>query len=147
MNATFEGYLEHLEKLDGILAELTALAKDKAKAANLGDLDALEQIMRREQALSMSVRGMEQKRGQLVGPLGLTGSTLSALPDKVPPELRMRARKTSEALLRRYEGYKDASAVARTTVECNLHMIQKELAKSPAAPGAGPDRHLADIRA
>jgi len=145
MDATFEGYLDHLDKLTGILEELTGLAKAKAKAANVGDLSEMDRIMRREQALSMSIRGLEQKRGQLVGGLGLAGSTLSGLPEKVPQELRPRAKKTAEGLLRLYTLYQDASAVARTTLECNLHMIEKNMGQPPQAAQAGGS--MADIRA
>lgn len=141
MDATFEGYLDHLDKLDGVLEELTGLAKAKAKAANKGELGTMDQVMRREQALSMSLRSMEQKRQEFVSKLGLGGSVLSALPDKVPEELRPRAKKTSEGLLRRYMLYKDASEVARTTLECNLHMVEKHMGQ--AVPGTS----LADIRA
>lgn len=143
MDATYEGYLDHLDKLTGILEELTSLAKAKAKAANVGDLSELDRIMRREQALSMSIRGMEQKRDHMVGGLGLKGSTLSALPGKVPENLRPRAKKTAESLLRLYTLYQDASAVARTTLECNLHMIEKNMGQTPQPSGGS----VADIRA
>lgn len=140
MDAAFEGYLDHLDKLGGVLDELAGLAKTKAKAANKGDLGKLDEVMRREQALSMSLRSMEQKRQQFVSQLGLAGSVLSALPDKAPEELRPRAKKTSEGLLRRYMLYKDASEVARTTLECNLHMIEKRM-------GQATGGSMADIRA
>jgi len=140
MVATFEGYLDHLDKLGGMLDELTGLAKTKAKAANGGDLGTMDEVMRREQALSMSLRSMEQKRQEFASKLGLTGSVLSVLPDKAPEELRPRAKKTSEGLLRRYMLYKDASDVARTTLECNLHMIEKHMGQATGAS-------LADIRA
>jgi len=141
MDVTFAGYLDLLEKLDGILEELTGLAKAKAKAANEGDLNAMNEVMRREQALSMSIRGTEQKRERMGAQLGLNGTKLSGLPDKAPEELGPRAKQTAEKLRRRYVLYKDASAVARTTLECNLHMIEKCMNQSP---GGGS---VADIRA
>jgi len=144
MAAAFEGYLDHLEKLEGILEELTGLAKRKSRAANLGELDEMEQVMRREQALSMSIRGMEQKRGQLTRELGLEGVTLSALPDRAPPELRPRTKNLAEKLLRLYTSYQDASSVARTTLECNLHMIEKNMGTPPPTGSGGS---MADIRA
>lgn len=141
----FEGYLDLLDKLGGTIDELTGLARRKTKAVMDGDLDEVDAVMRREQALSLSLRGTEQRREKLLSALGLNNTTLSALPGRAPEGLRTRARRTAEELLRKFSLYRDASEVARTTLECNIHMIEKHMGpgENPSAPG-GP---VADIRA
>ena len=66
-------YLTLLENLGGKLEELTDLERTKALAVGRSDLEELEECMKREQVMSLSLRGLDQKREKLLAALGLTG--------------------------------------------------------------------------
>lgn len=144
MAATFETYFDFLGRLGHTLEQLTELARQKSIAVRHDDLMAVNDCMKQEQVLSLSLRGMEAKRTKLVSELGLDGVPLSALPTRCPEELRMRAREVSESLRSKFNVYTSAAEVARSTLECNLHEIEKMMAETAGTP---PERNFADIRA
>lgn len=81
--------------------------------------------MKREQALSLSLRGYDQKRDKLLAQLGLQGTTLSQLEDRSPPELQLETKAVVEELRRQYTLFQAASKVARDTLEVNLRAIER----------------------
>lgn len=138
MNNPFGEYLELLEQLRVELEKLTTLAHDKVKAAHDADLNAIDQIMRQEQAAALSFRGIEQKQNTLLNAMGLTGVPLPALASNYPPKMRMEAKQVVERLQTQYQIYTTASKSARSVLECNLHEIERILASADAAPSEGP---------
>ena len=134
MEAQFRAYLGVLRELTGTLDRLAPLEKQKAEAARAGDLLALDEVLKQEQALGLNLRGMELKRQKLAPQLGLDGAPLSALPERCPPELADEARKTAGVLRRSYEIYRSYSDMARNTLELNLHQIDKFLEASGVDP-------------
>lgn len=145
MAADFAGYLDQLDQLEKILKELTELSQKQRVAVLRGELTAVDETMKRQQALSLSLRGLEQKREKALRELGLAGTTLSQLPGKAPAEHALRAKQTVERVLRQFEVYRSAQTVERTTLECSLHTIEAHMPPQggPERPGGG----LADIRA
>lgn len=118
-------YLTLLENLGGKLEELTDLERTKALAVGRSDLEELEECMKREQVMSLSLRGLDQKREKLLAALGLTGVPLRDLAERAPEGVRMEAKAAAEKLRQKYEVFQSASDVARNTLECNLHAIEK----------------------
>lgn len=118
-------YLTLLETLGGKLEELTDLERAKAVAVGRSDLEGLEECMKREQVMSLSLRGLDQKREKLLAALGLTGVPLRDLAERAPEGVRMEAKAAAEKLRQKYEVFQSASDVARNTLECNLHAIEK----------------------
>lgn len=121
-------YLSLLEELQTSLDRLSELARQKIDAVRRDDLLALDEVMKEEQVLSLSLRSLEQRRGRLLAELGLDGVPLSGLAARFPAQLQPRATQTVRALQRSYESYRTASEVARSTLECNLHEIEKIIA-------------------
>lgn len=128
MGATYASYLELLRSLTGTLTQLTEVAKRKTQAVRQDDLDVLNECIKSEQALSLSLRGFEQKQQTALAELSLTGLRLRDLPSAVPEELRMQTKEIVEALQGAYKVYRSASETALSTLECNLHEIEKILA-------------------
>ena len=91
MDASWEACFSLLEKLGQTLDQLGGIEKEKTDAVRRDDLLKLDSCMKREQAVSMTLRTLEQKRAALLPALGVpTDSTLSALPGYCPPQLRPR---------------------------------------------------------
>ncbi len=138
-----------LEKLCGTLDALADLQREKSTAVSRDDLLGVEACMKREQALSLSLRSMEQKREKLFSPLGMRDKPFSALPEYCPPELRPQARDLADRVRRCYGIYRSAADAARSNLELNLHQIEKMTAAQAPAGGIDlpPSGAFADIRA
>ena len=68
-----EAYLDFLTELGALFTQLTDLEREKMTAVQAGDLDQLNSCIRREQALSLSLRGMDRKREDHAGRAGDDG--------------------------------------------------------------------------
>lgn len=145
MHEAYREYFGFMGQLGELLDQLAKLAKEKAAAVRRDDLLCVDQCMKQEQVLSLSLRAMDKKRETLLAKMGLQDVSLSDLPQRCPEELRKEAHDASEELRTRYMLYQSASNVARTTLECNLHQIERMLADETDAPMGGGT--IADIRA
>ena len=137
--------LELLRDTTERLRELTALAEEKIQAVRQDDLAALEKILNQEQAAALVFRGLEQKRQRLLTQGGLDSVPLVELHTKYPPETRLSAKQTAEELRRQYRLYSHTADVARSTLECNLHEIEKILAGMTGEPLNGPGYEAPDV--
>lgn len=117
-------YLELLKKIGETLEGLTALEEEKILAVTKGDLPTVDEIMKKEQAFSMTLRGYEQKRGKLLGTLGVSSVKLGDLSDELPEEVRVYGKRIINQLKTRYEGYKIASNLARINLEAGLDQLE-----------------------
>lgn len=124
----WQDYLKMLRGLSKTLEQLAQTEREKNQAASQGDLSGVEACMKREQALSLSLRGYDQKRDAMLAGLGLAGLPLRGLEDRVPEELRLETKAVAEELRRQYELFQTASKVARHTLECNLRAIERSQA-------------------
>ena len=145
MYEAYREYFAFMEQLGRTLEQLTELAKEKTVAVRRDDLLAVDECMKREQALGLSLRAMDKKRDKLLAAIGLENVTLSGLAQHCPEELQQEAKNAAEKLRDRYDLYRSASDVARTTLECNLHQIERMMADEADAPLGGGT--IADIRA
>ena len=134
MENPFLDYLNLLTQLKDELSRLSDLAKQKTSAVRASDLMALDEVIRQEQASSLSFRGLEQKQNALLQSTGLAGIPLSVLSEHYPPKLRHQAKQVTEALQTQYNVYQHCAEVARNTLEMNLHEIDKVLAAANVAP-------------
>lgn len=130
--------LDMFDKLADCLGQLAELARQKTEAVRTDDLMALDQALKQEQALTLSIRGLESKNDALLKELGLKQVPLSRLPEHYPPELQLKAKQTVDNLHNQYDLYLSAAEVARNTLECNLHEIEKFLMQQGVDPSAGP---------
>lgn len=132
-------YLAQLDRLGETLEQLTEIEREKTAAVSRGDLEAVDECMKREQVYSLNLRGFDQKREKLLAKMGLTGSTLGQLEDQSPEEAILETKRTAEKLRQRYRVFQSASEVARNTLECNLRAIEKlqQEGASKSAPPAG----------
>ena len=138
MKNPFDDYLNLLDQIREELARLSELAKQKTLAVRSDDLVALDHILKQEQAAALNFRGLEQKQTLLLNTTGMSGIPLSSLAESFPPSMRLEAKKKIEQLQAQYQIYRSASEVARNTLECNLHEIEKIISASASRHGAGP---------
>lgn len=130
----FQSLTRHLETL-------TELARQKTLAVRKSDLNDLDRILKEEQAQALALRGLEQKRVTLLKKLSLEKTPLIDLPAKAPPALQQEMRDCVDTLRQTYRVYNSAADIARSTLECNLHEIERILAAAGAQERA---EHLDD---
>lgn len=128
--------LRFLGELNRSLESLTALQEEKRAAVQ--DLDALNECMKREQALSLSLRSMERRRETLLAGLGLAGVPLRELSGRCPPAHRTETARAVEQVLRSYQVLQSAQGAARTLLEGRLHQVEGELKRR----GLDPEEEL-----
>lgn len=148
--ATWQDYLKLMEGLSRTLEQLTQVELDKNAAASRGDVLGVEECMKREQVLSLSLRGYDQKRDAMLAALGLKGVTLRELANHSPEELRLEVKGVAEELRRQYEIFQSASKAARNTLELNLRAIERvQAVQAGDAAQAEEQRksHQTDFRA
>ncbi|MBE7005197.1 MAG: flagellar protein FlgN [Ruminococcaceae bacterium] len=144
MYEAYREYFGFMDQLGQLLEQLTELEKAKAAAVRHDDLLGVDECMKKEQALSLTLRTMDKKRDALLAGMGLKNVALSGFEMQCPEEIRKEAREACELLRSRYMLYRSASDVARTTLECNLHQIERMMADESERPVGGA---IADIRA
>lgn len=151
-------YLQLLRELNGSLEQLGEMARRKLAHVRENDLMGLDEVLKQEQAMTLTLRGLEQRRLKLVAQLGLDGVGLTELPSKYPEELQLEAKQTAEQLRNGYSVYRSCADAARNVLELNLHQLEKIISDaggSPAAAGAGyrapgvepPENMKTDFRA
>lgn len=148
--ALWQDYLKFLGSLSQTLEQLTQVEQEKNAAAAQGDLLGVEDCMKREQVLSLTLRGYDQKREGMLAQLGLKNVPLKELERHSPPELRMETKAAVEQLRRKYAMFQAASDAARVTLEVNLRAIEREQAiRAGDAAQAAETRktHQTDFRA
>lgn len=128
----YDDLLHFLGELRETLERLTAVQGEKRDSVQ--DLEALNECMKREQALSLSLRGMESRREKLLSELGLAEVPLREVPKHCPPGCREEAARAVEQVLRSYEVLRSAQGAARTMLEGRLHQIEGELERRGMAP-------------
>ena len=138
MKNPFDDYLDLLDQIRAALDHLSSLAREKSAAVRNNDLIRLDEIMKQEQAEALNFRGLEQRKNSLLNATGLKGIPLSSLAEHFPPKMRLDARQRVEKLQTQYQIYHSCSEVARNTLECNLHIIEKILADAPTPAQNGP---------
>ncbi len=144
MSDAYRSYLELLETLRVKLEALSELANKKIEAAGNDDLMALNEVIKQEQALSLSFRGLELTREKLVKEMGLQEVALSQLETRYPLEMREEARQAVAALQDEFQSYQGVAKTARGVLERNLYEVESILAslggppREEEAPVVGP---------
>ena len=132
-------YLDLLTTLAGTLEKLTGIEHRKTDAVSQGNLPAVEDCMKQEQVISLSLRSLEQKRINLLGQLRLSHVPLRDLPKHSPPEFDLETKRVAEELRRQYTLFQTASQVARDALECNLREIQRIQEQTQGTPSTSDD--------
>lgn len=120
-----------MEKLIDILKESADLYKNfleleykKYDTIIKNDIDALDDIVSKEQAFYMQMRGLEQKREKLIDSMGMNGKTLKEIIDSEVSD--------KDELLGEYEELKGIisevkkiNSLSKTLIEVRLRRIDK----------------------
>ena len=141
-------WMDYLSRRDGwadIMEQLTEIEQEKTAAVSRGDVNAVDACMKREQALSMSLRGMDQKRARMLAQLGLENIPLREQEEHAPKGMEMETKAVAEKLRQGYALFQGVSQLARDTLECHLRALEKAQQGEPLVVEDQPRQ--ADFRA
>ena len=140
--ALFEAYLKILREEAKIIRQLTDLEQRKLADVRADNVKGVDDCIRQEQVLSLSLRGQEQRRENALAAMGLKSIPLSGLVAHAPDALRMETVAVANDLTAAYETYRSASGAARSALERVLHQVDRMLAAAKQeAPQARPAAH------
>ena len=134
----YGNYLALLSELCQLFDQISHVEQQKIGAVQGHDLDELNEAMKREQALTLALRGCEQKRAALLSGLGLTGVSLRDMPSRCPPEYRAETSRMVEQVLKGNAALQAAQGSARTLTELELRRVEGELARRGVEPDTEP---------
>ena len=155
MAVQFTDYVQLLRELEQTLRDLTALQPEKIAAVRVHDLEVLNDCMKREQAASLALRGLEQKRANMAKALGVDGVPIRQVAGHCPESCRGDLSHAVESLIRRGQELRSAQDAARAVVESDLRRVNGELERRGVAtdpeegaqPTVPPRTMRTDIRA
>ncbi len=136
-NTDVQDFLSLLGDLNDTLAALTEIEQKKTAAVLQDDLQTLNDCMKQEQVLSLTLRGFEQRRQTILSAWNIEHLPLRSMLSHLPVEAQLEAKAVEENLRRQYESFRGAFEVAQNTLECNLHQIEKYLAELGLDPQGG----------
>lgn len=155
-----QAYMALLESLRSSLSQLTDLAGEKIAAVKDADLQALDSVINREQALALSFRKLEITRQSLLEQLGLQNVPLSQTAQRLPAPVREQAAQAIGALQTQYAAYRECSDKAREMLEGGLREIdvmiqemggtplpEESVGYTPPPPAEPPQSMKTDFRA
>ena len=123
----YRDYLQLLSELTQELTQLSEIGQQKVQAVSSHDLDALNECIKQEQAVSLTLRGIEQKRKKILTELGFENVPLREMSMRCPTECQQETTQLVENLLRIYTVLKSVQTPARTLMERELRAINTEL--------------------
>lgn len=132
-----EQYLQLLGEIETVISQLTEVERRKIEAVHKDDLLVVDECIRQEQAISLTMRSLESRRGKQLAELGLAGVKLSGLADSFPAELRQQAAGAAERLQNAYHDYTSISTAARNALERGLREIDRMM--QPSRPTQPPE--------
>lgn len=123
MNRLIELLEESAELYKGFLE----LEYKKYDTVIKNDIEALDDIVSKEQAYYLKVRGIEQKREKLLDSMGYKGKTLKEITEVCDEIDSNMLNKEYDELIKIITEVKKISSLCRTLIEVRMHRIDKTM--------------------
>lgn len=131
----------HTEELQKILTDtnvflkdITDVEKEKMEAALKNNVLLLEDCIKKEQALVLRSRGLDQKRQKLQKSMGAESLTLKQIVEASPKEDQAVLTPIYQELTASLKEYREVYEGAKTAIEVNLHRINSGLEQMTGRP-------------
>lgn len=123
--SAFEKVIEQLVEL---FDRMIPLEQSKLDAVSHNQISQLEDIIKKEQAEIMVLRGLDQKRERTQEELGWKGLTFQEILKKLPEEQKADLQKLFDELAGRVKSFQSVTESSKTMMEVNLHAINEMIA-------------------
>lgn len=121
-------FTELLHHLLELFDRLIPLEQSKLEAVSQNRVSRLEEIIKREQADILSMRGLDQKRVRIQEKLGWKDLTFREILEQLPPDQRPQIQILFDELSSRVRTFQSVTDSSRSIMEVNLHNIEKLIA-------------------
>ncbi len=136
MPAQYSDYIQLLLNLQKDIVSLVEILQRKIDATQAFDLDTINECIRKEQALSLSLRGLEQRRVSLLSELGYKDATMRQMPQLCPPQHKAETARVVEVVMKDYEVLASLQQRAKLMLERHLHEVEGALEQKGVLTGA-----------
>ena len=118
-----------LKKSTQLYSSLLELEHEKYDAVIKADIETLDDIVSKEQAYYMKMRGDEQKREKLLESMGFSGKTLREIIDVSQGEEKVRLNDVFNELNDLLKEVKKINGMCRTLIEVRLRKVDNVLSQ------------------
>lgn len=132
-----EALLKNLTDTTALLGDISRVEEEKFQAAAKNHIVVIEESIKKEQALLLHSKGLEQKRIQLLKQMGAENLTLRQFIETLSAEERPPFQEAFDALTAAIASYQKIHHRSKTIIEANLHRINKELERLSGEPLGG----------
>lgn len=112
-----------LKETDAVLQEISAVEEKKFQAAVKNHILVIEECIKKEQALLLRFKGLEQKRVSLQKDMNAENMTLKQIIETAPPDEKVGLQAAFSSLETSLENYQEIYGRAKRAIEVNLHKI------------------------
>lgn len=117
--------------------EFSKVLQEKIEAIEQNNATQLEEIMKKEQAFSMKVRGLEKAREAALEEIGLTAEDFKTMVYSPTDDEQQEVSTIYFQLKEKLNNYTTSSDIIRAQVEIKLHSIKMVLERLENAPAQG----------
>lgn len=121
--------MERFQKIIRDMIELfeehLPLEQKKLQALQCDDVAGVEDCMKQEQALTLKIRGLEQKREKLQKELGWEGKSFREIIETAPEEHKQSLQELFDRLTNTVTVFSETNQAAMTAMEVHLRDIQR----------------------
>ena len=131
--------MENMDRFISLMKEMTQffdafqlIERQKLEAAASNDILRLEEIMKKEQAEILVLRGLERKQQEIQAQMGCSGLTFREMIDRAPEQDRAEFENVYSRLSESLDLFQKTAQSVKQAIDLNLHAIHKALEKVDA---------------
>ena len=114
-----------LGQITKLLEQYLPLEEEKLKAVKENKVSVVEECMRKEQALLLNMRGLEQKRARMLSEMGCEGKTLRELVSTVREKDRQSLQLACDKLEDTVQRFRSLNDESMKLIRLNLHQMER----------------------
>ncbi len=122
-------FQEVIRQLIEFFDRMIPLEQSKLDVVSRNRVSELEEIIKKEQAEIMALRGLDQRRERLQEEFGWKGMTFQEILKQLPEEQQREAGPLFDELALRVNTFQSVTESSRTIMEVNLHAINQMIAR------------------
>lgn len=125
-----EEFASVIKDLTDVAGHISHIEENKAQAASLKRHELLDGYIKKEQALILKLRGLEQHRIRLTKSLGWDSLTFRQILEKAPAEEKLLLTPLFQELDGQLAHLKDSKESAEKIINVRIHELQVAIARS-----------------
>lgn len=131
MKDTFDQFVGVIKELIQLFQHLIEVEQNKIEVVRKSQVIALEECMNQEQAAILKLRGLDQKREQLLASMGYGGFTFRQILEKCPSAQKEILSPLFQELEQKINYFKDINDNGKELLQLNLHKIESVMKGKP----------------